>query len=150
MIMMDTRVQHAICILLATGALFGVLFMRSHQTHPVLHGGSTPIVVSIADTPQAREHGLSDTPSLAKNTGKLFVFETPGRYGFWMKDMHYALDLVWLDSTLRIVDITPSVSPDTYPQVFYPSTDVFYVLEINAGEASLSELAIGTQLTLQK
>ncbi len=153
------RIRNGIFILIVTGALFGVLFARSRayeplttveQRVPVLIGGTVPIPVSIAQTPETREQGLSDTLSLATNTGKLFIFDTPGRYGFWMKDMHYALDLIWIDSTLKVVDITSNVGPETYPQTFYPQADVLYVLEINADEAVKLGLVVGTQLSLQK
>lgn len=147
---MDTRIRNGIFILIVTGALFGVLFACSRGHEMVLIGGTTPIAVSLAETPEARQQGLSDTPSLAPNTGKLFIFDTPGKYGFWMKDMHYALDLIWIDSTLKVVGITSTVGPETYPQTFYPPTDVSYVLEINAGEAPMLGLVVGTQLSLQK
>src|SRR5665213_2781686 len=42
----------------------------------------------VSDTDAARTQGLSDTPSLPTGTAMLFVFDTPGQYSFWMKDMN--------------------------------------------------------------
>jgi uncharacterized membrane protein (UPF0127 family) len=156
--LITTRIRYGIFILTVTGALFGVLFVRFRQDRsipveqqrPVLLGGTMPISVSLADTPETREQGLSDTVSLAPQTGKLFIFNTSGRYGFWMNDMHYAIDIVWIDSTYTVIGITTNLAPDTYPHVFYPPADVSYVLELNAGEATTLGLSVGTKLSLEK
>jgi uncharacterized membrane protein (UPF0127 family) len=39
-----------------------------------------------------------------------------------MKDMRVPLDIIWLSDTGDIVHIERSVSPDSYPRVFYPGT----------------------------
>lgn len=110
----------------------------------------TQVEVSIARTPQEQEQGLSGTASLLENSGKLFIFNTPGTYGFWMKDMHYPLDLVWIDANHKIVDITENVAPDTYPQIFYPGSPVTAVLELNAGFSTKHGLSIGEMPSFKK
>jgi uncharacterized membrane protein (UPF0127 family) len=91
--------------------------------------------LTLAQTPAEQEQGLSGTASLPANTGKLFVFEHPDMYGFWMKDMNYAIDIIWFDENLKIVGIAKNTTPKTYPNVFYPNKNSQYVLEINAGDA---------------
>src|SRR3954471_24776165 len=59
-----------------------------HLGMPEVKLGSTTIQVDISDTEALREQGLSGRTSLAENEGMLFVFPTPGPYGFWMKDMN--------------------------------------------------------------
>ncbi len=96
----------------------------------------------VASTSAEQEQGLSDVPFLASTTGMLFVFDTPDDYGFWMKDMQFPLDIIWLDQSFKIIHIEYSLSPSTYPQVFYPGSPAKYVIEVNAGfvkEFSLSE-----------
>jgi uncharacterized membrane protein (UPF0127 family) len=141
--------------LIVTGALFWVLFVlfSTPKTDSVVLegfvlGGRIDIPVSIADTDEEREEGLSNTDFLDKNTGKFFIFDTADQYGFWMKDMNYSLDLVWIDEDMTIVQVSQNISPDTYPNVFYPSQKVKYVLEINAGEAEKNKLSTGTKLRL--
>lgn len=159
---MDRRVQYAIYIVLVIGALFGVLFMRSSKKISVeipisteytdgrILGGTTLIAVSIATTETTRQQGLSNTPSLPAYAGKFFVFDTDDRYGFWMKDMHYALDIVWIDQSMHVIAISINIDPSTYPSSFYPPSPIRYVLELNANSASLLGIAVGTKLTLLK
>ncbi len=87
--------------------------------------------------------GLSDTSGLGDSEGMLFVFGTPGRWGMWMKDMHYSLDMVWMDGNKKIVYITQNVTPDTYPKVFLPDLDALYVLELPSGFVAANGVTIG-------
>jgi len=89
--------------------------------------------VFIANTDVTREQGLSDLSSLPEGEGELFVFDSAGAYGFWMKDMNFPLDMVWVDSNKVITNITKNATPDSYPSVFMPVRPILYVLEINAG-----------------
>ena len=76
----------------------------------------------------------------------LFPFAVPGRYGFWMKDMRFSLDMVWISSDKRVVMVSSDVSPDTYPLVLYPPSDISYVLELNADSANKFGIATSTKL----
>jgi uncharacterized membrane protein (UPF0127 family) len=144
-----TSIYYVIFILAIGAGIFGLLFL--HHTGPahtaILHG-SIDIPVSIADTEQSRDQGLSDTASLPVDAGMLFVFESTGKPGFWMKDMQYPLDFVWLNDNLEIVDITPTVAVDTFPSVFYPSQPIRCVLEVNAGFSTAHSLKIGQKFEL--
>jgi len=148
-----------LCIL-AIGALFWVLFvhfdlktkLQKNATFEIegsIVGGQKRIKVGIADTPSEQQNGLSNTAFLSENTGMLFIFDIPNKYGFWMKDMNYGLDLIWLDKDMTIVAITENVTPDTYPNVFYPPVPVSYVLEINSFGASKIGFSTGLKLHLQ-
>ena len=147
-----------ICILLAGGAL-SVLFLYSKEappivseqkpSGPVLIAGGIEIPISIADSEEERQNGLSNTANLEQGTGKFFIFDTPGMYGFWMKDMNYAIDIIWLDATMKIIDVAENVLPETYPKVFFPSSSALYVLEVNAFDAKRLGFTRGTVLTLE-
>jgi uncharacterized membrane protein (UPF0127 family) len=154
----NTRIYNVIFILVAVGALtLVVLFLRSRQAVPVqpiqgavLSTDTVRIPVSIADTSASREQGLSNTLSLPEEKGMLFIFEHDDAYGFWMKDMRYPLDMVWIDSAMKIAGITANVSDKSYPQIFYAPQPVRYVLEVNAGYAAAHSLAVGQQFTLER
>ena len=73
----------------------------------------------------------------------LFIFLIPDKYGFWMKDMKFSLDLIWMDKNLAIVDMTKNLSPETFPAVFSSSSPVKYVLEVNAGWSDRNKIKIG-------
>lgn len=104
------------------------------------------IKVMVADTDASREQGLSYRSSLPANQGMLFVFDDPGMYAFWMKDMHFPLDMVWINSDKMVVGVSRDLSPDTYPSTFPPPSPVPYVLEINAGSADKLGLVSGAKI----
>ena len=90
--------------------------------------------VYVADSATERQRGLGGREYLAQDQGMIFVFSEDGSYTFWMKDMHFPIDILWLASDGRIVTIAPHVAPDTYPEkTFSPTEPARYVLEVNAG-----------------
>lgn len=95
--------------------------------------GSTTLKASVADSLQERIQGLSGTPFLPEDVVKLFVFGTAGSHSIWMKDMNYALDIIWLDEEGLIVHIEENVAPETYPESFASPVPAWYVVEANAG-----------------
>ena len=112
----------------------------------ILQTPAGPLKVEVADTEATREQGLSGHAPLSKDSGMLFVFPNAGVYGFWMKDMGFPLDMVWIGADLKVSGVAPGVTPQSFPEIFYPPTDVLYVLEIPAGSAADHRLATGTQL----
>ncbi len=103
-------------------------------------------VLEQADTPQKQIKGLSDRDSLPARTGMLFVFDGSEQRCMWMKDMHFNLDIIWLDQTKKIIKIEQNLSPATYPNTFC-ADNTTYVIELNSGDAATLQLAIGDQLT---
>ena len=112
-----------------------------------LHAPKGVIHIEIADTDASREQGLSDRASLPSDNGMLFVFDTPGQYGFWMKDMHFPLDMVWINADKTVVGVTKDLLPSTYPSIFPPPSPISYVLEINAGSAETFGIIKGTSVS---
>ncbi|OJI08020.1 MAG: hypothetical protein COX02_02530 [Candidatus Vogelbacteria bacterium CG22_combo_CG10-13_8_21_14_all_37_9] len=108
--------------------------------------GQTKLLVKIAKTKAEQKRGLSGQANLPAQAGLLFVFANPGQPKFWMKEMKFPLDLIWLDANRKIVAISPNLNPDTYPQTFSSQQAVQYVLEVNAGLAQQQHLKIGDQL----
>lgn len=95
--------------------------------------GNTEIQIEIADDEAERVQGLSGREPLPEKAGLLFVFEREGRYGIWMKEMSFPIDIAWLDKDKRIIHLEENVSPETYPKIFTPDDPALYVLEVNAG-----------------
>ena len=103
-----------------------------------------------ATTTASRELGLGGRASIPQDYGMLFVFPSPGYYGFWMKDTLVPLDMFWLDAWGRVVYLKSDVATSSYPAVFYPTTSALYVLETAAGFAEAHGVVVGTQLLLKK
>lgn len=121
-----------------------VIIVLSNFTYKstVVVGGKT-FNVEVVETSYFLEKGLSGHEQLKSNEGMFFVFEKPDKYGFWMKNMSFPIDIVWFTPDLKINHIEKSVSPNTYPNVFVPETDSLYVLEISAGQSAELNLKIG-------
>ena len=75
------------------------------------------IPVEVADTLKKRSLGLGKRAFLKKGWGMLFVFEKRIPHSFWMKNMRFPIDIIWLDNQ-RIVELagdfttpTPKKSP---------------------------------------
>jgi uncharacterized membrane protein (UPF0127 family) len=100
-----------------------------------------------ADTNARRIKGLSDRKSMDTYQGMLFVFDHAQEQCFWMKDMHFALDMVFVDNNKKIVKIDKNISPDTYPQN-YCADGARYVIELNSGIADRAGLKIGQELAI--
>jgi len=96
------------------------------------------IPVEVADTSRKRSLGLGKRTGLKKDWGMLFVFENSKTHRFWMKDMQFALDIIWLDN-YRIVYILRNVQPaisGEKPAILEPPEPANFVLEIATGRAS--------------
>lgn len=109
--------------------------------------GNTLIKVEVRDTEAGRELGLSGRNSLEKDHGMLFVFETPGPYGFWMKDMKFALDMIWISEDMRVVGVVRDAKPEDYPLIYNPRSDVKYVVEVPAGYSAEHGIDTGTKVS---
>jgi uncharacterized membrane protein (UPF0127 family) len=110
--------------------------------------GESSIDVIIADTEESRIKGLSGRKELGSNEGMYFIFDRPGEYGIWMKDMLIPIDIIWLDSHNEVIYIEENVSTDTYPKVFKPNKPALYVLELNAGFVNEHKIKKGDLFTL--
>lgn len=116
-------------------------------TVPVMIADVT-VQASVADTLSSRIRGLSGTPFLPDDVVKLFVFGVPGPHSIWMKDMNYAIDILWVAEDGEIVHIEESVSPETYPESFSSPVSAWYVVEANAGFVATHGIALGDRVTL--
>ena len=114
--------------------------------------GGVSFDAELAIEPSERARGLSGRASLLPKTGMLFVFEGPTMSRFWMKEMRFPLDFVWIGEDCTVVDITievPAPDPGTaladLPR-YSPSSPAAYNLEINAGEVDKYGLAVGSSV----
>ena len=112
------------------------------------------IQAKIADDSKERHAGLADYSSLPLGEGMLFVFDKSAPYVFWMKDVEFAIEIIWIDENKKIVDIAPNVPPEPDKGEkeltrYKPKSDAKYVLEINAGLSALHNLQIGDQVAFE-
>ncbi len=108
--------------------------------------GEKILKVEIADTKIGQTQGLSGRANLDEDRGMLFVFEKSGPHYFWMKDMNFPIDIIWINEDLGVVFIEKNVNPDTYPQTFGPNLNSKYVLEVVSGFSEKNNLKVGEKL----
>jgi uncharacterized membrane protein (UPF0127 family) len=113
---------------------------------------NTTLVVDLALTPDQQSTGLSGREKMPENQGMLFVMQSPGRYGFWMKEMKFSLDIFWLDTKGAVVYLKQNLQPcltilncPTYT----PDTDSLYVLETVSGFSQKHAITKGTQFNFR-
>jgi uncharacterized membrane protein (UPF0127 family) len=104
----------------------------------------------VAASEEEKSRGLMFRDSLAVDQGMLFIFDNEYQPSFWMKNMRFPLDIIWINSEKKVVDITRNV-PACRDECagFTPKARVKYVLEINAGLAQKYAIEIGDTLTFQ-
>lgn len=108
--------------------------------------GKTNLRMELADNQLSRVTGLSYRDSIGSD-GMLFVFtESSAENCFWMKDMKFSIDMVWLSSDKTVLSIDREVSPETFPNTFCPVSPAKYGIEINAGTAQNYGFEIGKQV----
>ena len=129
-----------------------------HQVSQGNSGGSTVTLagqtfqVELAQTGIERAQGLSGRESLCENCGMLFVFENPGIYPFWMNEMNFPLDIIWIKDD-KVVDIwanAPVPQAGQAVSTYSPQVEANYVLEVNEGFADQTGLKAGDVVSLDK
>lgn len=138
-------------IVLMVAGLYKVLLLdRTRNKTQIARIGDVSFNVEIADSAILQAKGLSGRESLPEKNGMLFIFSSPAKRGFWMPDMHFSLDMIWINGD-KVVGITENVPPSGFgePDIYYPPENVDKVLEIPAGSAKKYALKIGDVLVLE-
>jgi len=115
----------------------GLLFLRDET-----------IAIAIVREETERIRGLSGQKSIGEREGLLLVFPETDFHGIWMRDMNFAIDIIWLDDDFRVVDVKEGASPESFrsvfdAEVFRPDTPARYVLEVRAGTARSIGISVG-------
>ncbi|KKS84569.1 MAG: hypothetical protein UV59_C0017G0022 [Candidatus Gottesmanbacteria bacterium GW2011_GWA1_43_11] len=136
-----------IAILFLIGAL-AFLTVRNQSGRPTVAINGQTYFIEIADTAASQQHGLSDRLSLPQDHGMLFIFPEKQVRSFWMQDMQFPLDIIWIDGD-TIVDISENIPPpavDEQPAIVYPKAPVDKVLEVNAGEVKRLSVSVDQKI----
>jgi uncharacterized protein len=117
----------------------------------VIFADAFAVQVEVAETDAERARGLMFRDSLDEREGMLFRFEVPRRYGFWMKNVRFPLDIIWLDATRRVVWIVERAAPcasDPCP-MYVPGAEASYVVEVIGGFVAKHGVAPGDAVTIR-
>lgn len=118
--------------------------------------GDANLKLEIADTESSREQGLSNRENIGFYNGMLFVFDEPSYETFWMKDMNFDLDIIWVDKNKKIVQIDQDVSAHSYnstdpksSEKFSSTEKILYVMEVPAGFAKDKDVVVGDVVEIE-
>ncbi len=104
-----------------------------------------PLKLYLADIDTKREQGLSNIKSMPQDEGVMFIFNHSGSYSFWMKDMNFALDFIYLEKN-KIVDLKENISPSTYPNTFVSNVPADTIIEVNSGIIKKYQIKKGMEI----
>lgn len=151
-------IQSILLLIVVFGALYFFFSSTKNITGPSTFGQRAPqnsiiirgikINVELADTTDKRRKGLGGRESLASDSGMLFIFEKEGVQTFWMKELKFPLDFIWIRSN-KIVDITKNALPpalgveDSELPIYVPREPVTKVLEVNGGFVDANGIKVG-------
>lgn len=135
---------------LAVLALFG-LFSKEQLSCKNEYRNDTQITINgnvikaeVVDERAEREKGLGGRTCIGEDQSMLFIFDRPGSYPIWMKDMKFPIDIIWISESKQVVKVQSNVAQDTYPQTFANEKPAKYVLEMQAGRAAGLGIQAGT------
>lgn len=108
--------------------------------------------VEVVDTDEGRQKGLSGRRSLPTENGMLFLFDTADYYSFWMKDMEFPIDIIFISGEKIVTihrDVPAPASTEETPPIYRSTSPSDKVLELNAGESDKYGIKEGDSVTLQ-
>jgi uncharacterized protein len=140
-----------IIVLVLIGFILFALFGKYIQDQqPAAIVNNNKIKLLIAKSQKDKELGLSIYKTLPNNQGMIFSFGKKDYYSFWMKNMKFPIDIIYLNNK-KIVTIFKNVptSKDLNPPIYKPTSPADTVLEINAGVSKKYNLKIGDSITYE-
>ncbi len=113
-----------------------------------IHLGKTVLKAYVADSFLKRMFGLMHWKRLENKEGMLFILRKPSKAGIWMHNMHFPIDIVWLNEKKEVIGIIKNAKPCRLLdcKIYAPSHPAKFVLEINAGLADKLGIKIRNRL----
>lgn len=120
------------------------------NSSPSITINNKKINLILAKTQSEKEIGLSNKQNLDKDTGMLFIFAKKDYPSFWMRNMKFPIDIIFIDDN-KIVDMYQNAQPaknETNAPVYKPKNKANYVLEMNANTARENNFKIGDKVSI--
>lgn len=146
----NIRLLLGAAVVIFTTVLLMTLLISKKSTTVLVNNQTFKVVV--AKTDKEKQDGLSNRNEIAQDQGMLFVFDNPGLYSFWMKDMRFSIDIIYIKGdkvTTVIENAKAPSSSNTNLTVYQPSDKSDKVLEVNAGTANKYGIKKGTVLKIE-
>ncbi len=121
------------------------------------HYGTRPVTLPNGEVIHAESaieyaellRGLMFRDSLPQDRGMLFIHNKMGRYSYFMYQVSFPIDIIWMDAKKRVVEIAANVPPCKATKASECPTyggnhDAQFILEIAAGRAAASQVSTGS------
>ena len=148
----------ALFILLILTIIFGALYklevFSSNQIKIKIEtaNAAKKFKVWLADSEEEKIKGLSGKFRIKDNAGMLFILDENGINDFWMKDMRFKIDLLFIDKNNRMAEIYEQLEPcraDFICPTYSPAEPASYALELKAGRVSKLGVKIGDLMKVE-
>jgi hypothetical protein len=148
------KIGKTLSVLVALVSLYGLLSAQLPQREVWITRDDSPqeiarFRVETAETPETWKRDLMDRPVLAPDAGMLFIFPEAASRSFWMLHTLIPLDMLFVDSTGRIVNLYENTTPCQPPRrcpAYKATAPAKYVLEITGGRAHALGIRVGDRL----
>jgi uncharacterized protein len=140
--------KNVFLIIIVTAAIASAIYLTISETPKAAKVviKDREFIAEISDTNESRAKGLGQRDGIEEGNAMLFVFPQKGKYGFWMKDMRFDIDILWI-SEGKIVYMAKNVSFH-YRGTIVPDTDADYVLEIRSGLSDTYGFTLGDRVEI--
>lgn len=118
---------------------------------PVITIDAQSFKVTVAASQQEREIGLSKTKSISSNQGMIFLFDKPDFYSFWMKNMQFPIDIIYINNDTIVTIKANAQSPKNNNEnliIYTPTEPANRVLEIQGGLSEKYKFKNGDKVTI--
>jgi uncharacterized membrane protein (UPF0127 family) len=103
--------------------------------------GTDTVVAEVARTTAEKERGLMFRSELPDGTGMLFLFDEEEIQSLWMQNVHFPLDVAFLDASMRVVDIQQMEAETT--SIHSSLRQAMFCLEVPKGWLAAHGVAVG-------
>lgn len=111
--------------------IFSIFFVFIGKQKRVVLIGKKIFIAERAITKEEQAFGLGGRKKLCASCAMLFEFKKKDKYVFWMKNMKFNLDIIWIADG-KIVYMEKNVSRNSDKKLI-PSVEADKVFEINSG-----------------
>lgn len=136
-------------IIIAIAAFLLIIGINMNKEYSKATISGNEINLEVVTSLEDQKRGLSNRDSLDYDTGMLFLYKDSKIRSFWMKEMKFSIDIIWIDENNTIIGIEENISPDSYPKKFISPKPIPFALELVGGWSREHGISVGEEVEFQ-
>ena len=129
--------------------------IQASEWQRIIIDGNVSIQVEVVTSTKEKAQGLGNRFSLPEGMGMLFQYNQAGEYTFWMKGMHFPIDILWINrgAVVHIEKKVPPPRPGTSIRslpVYGHGIKADMILEVPAGYSTKKAITVGSKIRFTK